>query len=65
MAGKVVEVRVAPGQAVEDGQLMFVVESMKMQLEVRAATAGTVAEVLVAAGQVLTGPDLLAMVTAA
>jgi acetyl/propionyl-CoA carboxylase alpha subunit len=53
MAGKVLEVRVAPGEAVAPGQLLFVLESMKMQFEVTAPRAGRVASVLVAEGQVL------------
>ncbi|GAC1324374.1 MAG: biotin carboxylase N-terminal domain-containing protein [Mycobacteriales bacterium] len=44
----VVAVRVVPGQAVEAGQTVAVLESMKMETPVRAPYAGRVREVLVA-----------------
>jgi len=62
MAGKVLEVHVAPGDLVEPGQLLFVVESMKMQFEITAHRRGRVEAVLVAPGQVLQGPEPLALV---
>ncbi|MFS2100236.1 acetyl-CoA carboxylase biotin carboxyl carrier protein subunit [Variovorax sp. Varisp85] len=40
-----------PGQAVEAGQLLCVIEAMKMFNEVRAEREGTVREVLVQSGQ--------------
>lgn len=46
--GSVLEVLVAPGDAVAAGQEMAVVESMKMEIAVEAPVAGTVAEVLAA-----------------
>jgi biotin carboxyl carrier protein len=60
MAGKVLEVRVTDGDTVNEGDLLFVLESMKMQLEIRAPRAGTVASVRVQAGMTLAGPDVLA-----
>lgn len=50
MTGQVAEVRVRPGDAVEQGQTLVVVESMKMNNELVAARAGTVADVAVAPG---------------
>jgi acetyl/propionyl-CoA carboxylase alpha subunit len=61
MAGKILEVRVAAGDPVEPGQLLFVLESMKMQFEIMAPRQGRVASVLVAEGQVLQGPEPLAI----
>jgi acetyl/propionyl-CoA carboxylase alpha subunit len=61
MAGSVVEVRVAEGDAVEEGQILFVVESMKMQFEVAAPLSGRVASVLVVRGQTLPGPETMAV----
>jgi biotin carboxyl carrier protein len=60
MGGQVVEVRIKPGDSVEAGQLLFVLESMKMQFEVLAPRAGQVLSLSVQAGQVLQGPDILA-----
>jgi len=61
MAGTILEIHVAPGDAVEQGQLMFVLESMKMQFEITAPKAGTVATVAVARGQTLRGPETVAV----
>jgi acetyl/propionyl-CoA carboxylase alpha subunit len=61
MGGQVIEVRVAEGDAVEAGQLLFVLESMKMQFEILAPKAGTVVSLCVKAGQVLQGPEMLAV----
>jgi acetyl/propionyl-CoA carboxylase alpha subunit len=61
MAGSVVEVRVAQGDAVEEGQVLFVVESMKMQFEVAAPRSGRVVSVLVEQGQTLPGPEPMAI----
>jgi biotin carboxyl carrier protein len=60
MAGKVLEVRVADGDTVKEGDLLFVLESMKMQLELRAPRSGVVAGVRVKPGVTLAGPDVLA-----
>jgi acetyl/propionyl-CoA carboxylase alpha subunit len=60
MAGKVLEVRVADGDMVSEGDLLFVLESMKMQLEIRAPRAGVLSSLRVQAGMTLAGPDVLA-----
>lgn len=62
MAGKVLEARIREGDTVEQGQVVFVIESMKMQLEVRTPIGGVVAAVLVNEGQILGGPEILAQV---
>jgi acetyl-CoA/propionyl-CoA carboxylase biotin carboxyl carrier protein len=51
MHGVVVEVSVEPGAAVADGQVVAVIEAMKMMNEIRAHKTGTVATVHVAAGE--------------
>ncbi|MFQ5791315.1 MAG: acetyl/propionyl/methylcrotonyl-CoA carboxylase subunit alpha [Acidobacteriota bacterium] len=61
MAGKVLEVWVQKGDAVEEGQVVFVIESMKMQLEVKSPATGRVRRVHVKPGQVLAGPDVMAI----
>jgi acetyl/propionyl-CoA carboxylase alpha subunit len=65
MAGKVMEIHIREGDKVEEGQLIFVVESMKMQLEVLSQLKGSVKEVKVKQGDVLNGPDILAFLEAA
>jgi len=61
MAGRVVEVAACAGSLVEPGQLLFVLESMKMQFEVRAPRRARVEAVLVRPEQVLQGPERLAL----
>ena len=60
MAGKVLEIRVQEGDTVEEAQILFILESMKMQLEVRAPRSGQVVSVLVTSNQILSGPEVMA-----
>ena len=59
MPGKVIRVLVVPGDSVEEGQGLVVVEAMKMQNEMKSPKSGRVAEVraradaTVGAGEVL------------
>lgn len=62
MPGKVVRVLVAPGDAVEAGQGLVVVEAMKMENELRAGKAGRVASVSVVEGQSVDAGAVLAVV---
>ncbi|MCI4354539.1 MAG: biotin/lipoyl-binding protein [Thermoplasmata archaeon] len=50
MPGKVVEVRVRDGESVRAGQVLLVLEAMKMRNEVTAPLAGTVRGLTVTAG---------------
>jgi acetyl-CoA/propionyl-CoA carboxylase biotin carboxyl carrier protein len=54
MQGTVLSVNVAAGDVVEAGQVICIVEAMKMENEVSAHRAGTVSELAVAAGQPVT-----------
>lgn len=51
MPGLVLHVLVEPGQAIEEGQGLVVLEAMKMENELRAPRSGTVAAVHVAPGE--------------
>lgn len=51
MTGTVLEVLVTPGERVNAGQELIVVESMKMEIPLESPAAGSVAEVLVAPQQ--------------
>jgi acetyl-CoA/propionyl-CoA carboxylase, biotin carboxylase, biotin carboxyl carrier protein len=60
MHGIVVEIRVKPGDAVEDGQVVAVIEAMKMMNEVLAHRAGKVASIHANAGDTVeTGSPLI------
>jgi len=50
ITGTVKELKVAPGQAVAAGQLIVIMEAMKMDIEVFASGSGTVGSVLVKPG---------------
>jgi glutaconyl-CoA decarboxylase len=54
-----VAVKVRPGQKVQAGQCLVVLEAMKMQNEVPAPADGTVQEVRVREGQLVEARDVL------
>lgn len=57
--GKVVAVKVEPGDEVEPGQSLIVLEAMKMENELAAEQSGRVAVVHTAAGDTVEGGELL------
>lgn len=64
MTGTIREVRAAVGAAVTEGQVLFIMEAMKMDLEVPVAVAGSITEVAVQAGDSVVEAQLLARVAA-
>ena len=62
MPGKVVRVLVAPGDSVEAGQGLMVVEAMKMQNEMKAARAGSVLSVSAREGATVAAGEVLATI---
>ena len=63
MPGKVVRVLVQPGEKVETGQGLVVVEAMKMQNEIRSPKNGTVERLLAKEGQPVNAGEVLAVVS--
>jgi propionyl-CoA carboxylase alpha chain len=61
MPGTVLAVHVAPGDTVAAGQLLMIVEAMKMEHRITAPRAGTVSEVRARPGDQVSGGDLLAV----
>jgi biotin carboxyl carrier protein len=59
MTGSIVEVRCSPGERVERGDVVLVIESMKMNNELRSPAAGVVEAVPVGAGDKVTANQLL------
>ncbi len=62
MPGKVVRLLVEPGQAVERGQGIVVIEAMKMQNEMKSHRAGRVAAIPVRAGETVAAGAILATI---
>jgi biotin carboxyl carrier protein len=62
MPGKVVQVLVGEGDAVEAGQGLLVVEAMKMQNEIRSPKTGKVQRLLAKENQAVNAGDVLAWV---
>lgn len=62
MPGTIIDVKVAVGQAVKEGELVCILEAMKMENEIYAPCSGSVAQVLVTKGQsVDTGTPLVSI----
>ena len=51
LPGTVIEIFVKTGESVEAGQVLLVIEAMKMKNSIRSTRAGKVTEVLVSAGE--------------
>jgi biotin carboxyl carrier protein len=54
VSGSVWKIEVALGQKVADGDILVLIESMKMEIPVVAEAAGTVASILIAEGEAIT-----------
>jgi acetyl-CoA/propionyl-CoA carboxylase, biotin carboxylase, biotin carboxyl carrier protein len=63
MQGTVLAVEVADGDAVEPGQVVCVVEAMKMENEITSPRAGTVSELSVEPGQPVSTGQVICLVT--
>ena len=62
MPGKILNIKVSEGQAVKFGEVVVIMEAMKMETEIVAPPDGTVSKILVKAGDsVDTGAALVAL----
>lgn len=59
MAGKVIQIRAAVGQEVQEGQSLLIIEAMKMENDIKAHRAGVVEAILVAPGDTVATKDVL------
>ena len=62
MPGNILAVNVTPGQAVKEGDVLFILEAMKMENEIVAPVAGTVKQVLTTKGAVVETDAVLAVI---
>ena len=62
MPGNILAVNVANGQAVKTGDVLFVLEAMKMENEIMAPCDGTVSSVSVQKGATVNSGDLLCVI---
>ncbi len=62
ITGKVVSVNVSQGSTVAEGDVLCVLESMKMENPIVATVGGTVAEINLSSGQVVESGDLVAII---
>lgn len=59
MPGSIIEVAVKEGDPVKEGDVLLVLEAMKMENEITAPVAGTIGRVHVSAGDTVGSGDLL------
>lgn len=59
MPGKIVSVSVSVGQTINEGDLVGILEAMKMENEIFASASGTVASVNVSAGDAVETGDVI------
>ena len=62
ITGKIVEINVSVGDKVEEGDVICMLESMKMENPILAPVSGVIKEIHVSADQVVKGKELLAVI---
>ena len=62
MPGNILKILVAPGQQVQEGQVVMILEAMKMENEIVSPKAGAVAQILVTKGATVETGAVLAVI---
>ncbi len=62
MPGKIVSVKVTKGQQVQAGEVVLILEAMKMEQEIKAPSGGMVADILVQAGDTVKKEQALILI---
>lgn len=57
LGGNIFKILVSPGDIVEEGDVMIILEAMKMETEVRAPKAGTIGDVFIKVGDAVSPDD--------
>lgn len=63
MPGSVIDIKVAQGAAVKEGDVVIILEAMKMENEITAPKSGTVAQIAVDKGKQVNTGDLLFVIS--
>ena len=63
MPGKIVAIKCTVGQSVKNGEVLLVLEAMKMEQEIKSKTDGTVSEIKVAAGSTVQKDEVLIIIS--
>ncbi len=62
ITGKIISVNVKAGDAVQEGDILCILESMKMENPILAPTGGTIAQIGVVADQTVKPGDTIAVI---
>lgn len=62
MPGTVLDIKVNQGARVKEGDVIFILEAMKMENEITAASSGLVKQILVTKGQLVDTNDALVVI---
>ena len=62
LAGKIMEVKVSVGGAVSEGDIICILESMKMENPILSPVSGTIKEIKVAAGEAVKAGGIIAVI---
>ena len=62
ITGKIISVDVSQGSVVKEGDILCLLESMKMENPILAPVGGTVIEINLSSGQVVEAGDLVAII---
>ena len=62
ITGRIISVNVKPGDEIKEGDVLCLLESMKMENPILAPVAGTVTQVDPSPGQVVSTGDLIAII---
>jgi biotin carboxyl carrier protein len=59
MPGTIMDIKVSPGQVVKEGDILVILEAMKMENEIHAPGAGTVDAIVTSKGASVNAGDVL------